>query len=101
MNKNIISFPKKNTVTFTIRPKTGSLLSHLSFGLMLNLHINNDMSLVSLLGEGNEHSNHEAIITWVLFHYTREDIHSMGKPLETLTKSLHNFLLLCMEDSTC
>jgi len=101
MNKNIISFPKTNVVTFTIRPKTGSSLSHLSFGLMLKLHIYNDMSLVSLLGNGNEHSNHEAIINWVLLHYTREDIHSMDKPLESLTKSLHNFLLDSMEDSSC
>jgi len=101
MNKNVIPFPKAKSQTFVAIPKIGSMLMNLATGLMLKLNINPDTSLVSLLGKGNELSNHEAIITWILSNYTRDEIDSMESPLESLTKALQNYLLDNMEDASC
>lgn len=101
MSKNVIPFPKSKSETFVARPKTGTALMSLASGLMVKLHINPDTSLVSLLGKGNELSNHEAIITWMLSNYTRDEIDSMEAPLESLAKALHNYLLENMEDASC
>lgn len=101
MNKNVIPFPKAKPETFVAITKTGTALMNLASGLMAKLNINPDTSLVSLLGKGNEHSNHEAIITWMLSNYTRDEIGSMETPLESLAKALHNHLLNSMEEPSC
>jgi len=104
MNKNVIPFPVTNKKSAAVITKVGASISNLASGLMFNLHINSDMSLVSVLGNGNECSNHEAIITWLLAHYSREEIGSMNRPLESLTKALHNHLndrLNNMEEPSC
>lgn len=97
MNKNVIHFPKINSTSCITIQKIGSQVINLASGLMISLQINPDMSLVSLLGKGNEHSNHEAIVTWMLSSYSRDDINSMNTPVESLSKALHNHLLDCLE----
>lgn len=101
MNNNVIPFPKKHSTSCVAIPKAGTSIINLAYGLMLKLQITPDTSLVSVLGKGNENSNHEAIITWMLSRYNREEIHLMENPLECLAKALHNHLLNNMEDTSC
>jgi len=101
MNNNVIPFPKKRSTSCVAIPKSGTSIINLAYGLMLKLQITPDTSLVSVLGKGNENSNHEAIITWMLSRYSRDEINLLEDPLNTLAKALHNYLLNSMEDTSC
>ena len=75
-----------------IHRKVPAKLHALASGLMFKLRIQPNRSLVSVIGHGNEHSNHDAIITWLGIRYSVEEIESMAAPLESLTKALYQFL---------
>ena len=75
-----------------IHRKVPAKLHALASGLMFKLRIQPNRSLVSVIGNGNEHSNHDSIITWISIRYSVEEIESMAAPLESLTKVLYQFL---------
>lgn len=75
-----------------IHRKVPAKFHALASGLMFKLRIQQNRSLVSVIGNGNEHSNHDAIITWICTRYSFEEIDSMDTPLESLTKALYQFL---------
>jgi len=104
MKTNIIPFPIIETSTHTLIPKVSAFLSNLAHGLMFRLYINPDMSLVSVLGNGSEHSNHEALIIWLTSQYCTDAIEAMHDPLEQIATDLHKYLidqLTEMEDLSC
>ena len=104
MNHNIIPFPVIETTTHIAITKVPALLSKLAYGLMFKLFIKPDMSLVSVLGNGSEHSNHEALITWLTSQYCIDEIETMHQPLEHISSDLNNYLndqLTNMEDALC
>ena len=87
---------KSNILDFPIQPpcqrKVSGRLQALASGLMLYCHIQPDRSLVAVLGEGNEHSNQEAIVIWLMKHFDDDAISSMSSPLDELTRALYRFL---------
>ena len=92
MKNNVISFPvikQENAV----RPlRVPSLIRNLANVLMIKLHITPGMSLVYILGKGNEHSNQEALETWLMKQFSISEINSMSAPLEQLTDALRTHL---------
>ena len=72
--------------------KVPAKLHALASGLIFKLRIQPNRFLVSVIGHGNELSNHDAIITWLGIRYSVEEIESMDTPLESLTKALYLFL---------
>ena len=101
MSKNIIKFPVIKTAAPSINPKVPAILSKLAYCLMFKLHIKPDMSLVTSLGKGTEHSNHEALITWLMSNYDTDEINELREPLDKISKDLYNYLndqLSNMED---
>ena len=99
---------KSNILDFPIQPpcqrKVSGRLQALASGLMLYCHIQPDRSLVAVLGEGNEHSNQEAIVTWLVKHFDDEAISAMSSPINELTRALYRFLndqLDCQEYVSC
>ena len=92
MSKNIITFPVIKTAAPSLNPKVPAILSKLAYSLMFKLHIKPDMSLVTSLCKGTEHSNHEALITWLISHYDIDEINALQKPLDKISNDLHNYL---------
>ena len=99
---------KSNILAFPIQPpcprKVSGRLQALASGLMFYCYIQPDKSLVAVLGEGDEHSNQEAIVTWLMKHFDDEAITAMSSPLDELTRALYRFLndqLDCQEYVSC
>lgn len=104
MNKKVIQFPKARTITITTKHKVPSLFIKLAYGLMFKLEILPDISLVAVLGNGNEISNHAALVTWLRKNYSVDQIEAMRSPIEVITNELRTYLnnkLNNMEDSSC
>ena len=100
MKSNILEFPiqRHNQI------KVSGRLQALASGLMFYCYIQPDRSLVAVLGEGDEHSNQEAIVTWLMKHFDDEAITAMSSPLNELTRALYRFLndqLDCQEYVSC
>lgn len=92
MNNNIIKFPVEAQPRPTIVPKVHPLIRSIACGLMFNLRINPNASLVCLLGQGNEQSNQAAIETWLMTEYGLDKILAIRSPLNELTKTLFTHL---------
>ena len=88
MKSNILEFP----IQSPYQRKVSGRLQALASGLMFYCYIQPDRSLVAVLGEGDEHSNQEAIVTWLVKHFDDEAISSMSSPLDELTRALYRFL---------
>ena len=100
MKSNILDFP----IQSPYQRKVSGNLQALASGLIFRCYIQPDRSLVAVLGEGNEHSNQDAIITWIVKHFDDEAISTMSSPLDELTRALYRFLndkLDCQEYVSC
>lgn len=84
--------------------KVPSILHALAAGLRFKLHIHSDCSLVAVLGNGNELSNHDAIITWLLMRID-DGLDGPGSlSLHHLSNDLYQFLeneLSTQENLSC
>jgi len=85
MSNNVISFPVSKQVQPTFVPKVPSIVRKLACALMLKLRIDTGMSLVCLLNDHNEHSNQNALETWLMEQFGVNTIEAMHSPLEQLT----------------
>ena len=92
MNSTVIEFPVRNETNHKTVNKASSRYRALALGLMFKCYIKPDRSLVAVLGQGNEYSNEEAILSWLLAHYSEDDIEEMSTPLDHLTHSLFQYL---------
>ena len=99
---------KSNILEFPIQPsyqrKVSGRLQALASGLMFRCYIQPDRSLVAVLGKGDEHSNQEAIVTWLTKNFDDEAKSAMSSPLDELTRVLYRFLndqLDCQEYVSC
>lgn len=61
MKTNIISFSSIEQLTSMVTPKLPVLYSKLAHGLILKVHIEPGMSLVTIFGKGAKKSKHEAL----------------------------------------
>ena len=100
MKSNILEFP----ILSSDQREVSGRLQALASGLMFHCYIQPDRSLVAILGQGYEHSNQEAIVTWLVKHFDDEAISAMSSPLNELTRALYRFLndqLDCQEYVSC
>jgi len=65
---------------------------------MGKINIQNDMGLISVLGTGHEHSNHEALVCWLMSRYSLESFQNMAKILDTVSQDVYNFLEQSLND---
>lgn len=91
MSPTIIAFPLSQP-PIQKPVKVPVWLRTLASGLMFTLHIYPDRSLVAVLGHGKEHSNHDAIISWLKNHVEIEQIEAMCLPHEELSEVLYRYL---------
>jgi len=68
------------------------LAYNLAYLVMHKLSIQNDRTLIAILGEGHEYTNHEALLHWMLERYSRESYEAMDDIAVTVTKDLYCFL---------
>lgn len=87
----VIEFPISQSKTQS-STKVPVRIHALADGLMFSLHIPPDRSLVAVLGSGNEFSNHEAIISWLINHVGVEQFETTRFPLESLSSTLYQYL---------
>ncbi|MEN8170586.1 MAG: hypothetical protein ABFS08_10225 [Pseudomonadota bacterium] len=92
MNRNVIPFPQQKKVTIARVSKVPSYVRKLAASLMWTMQIHEGLALVFIIGEGDEYSNKRAIETWLMTHYTEEEVSSMESPLSSLGSSLANHI---------
>ena len=101
MSDSIINFPLKKKVTVKLVTKVPSDVRRLASTLMLTVHIPQGTSLVHVLGKGDECTNQQAIETWLMKHYTNNELSIMDNKVETLTDDLSRYLNLKQEVPSC
>jgi len=73
----------------------------LSASLMFKMQIPEGIALVHYLGNGEETSNQQAVETWIMKTFSEEELMNQTLTLESLQKSLTNYLNTQQEDFTC
>ena len=101
MSNSIIHFPLKKKVAVKLVAKVPSDIRRLASTLMLTVHIQQGTSLVHVLGNGDERTNQQAIETWLMKHYTNNELLIMKNKVETLTDDLSRYLNLNQELPSC
>jgi len=65
---------------------------NLAYFVMYKLEIQNNRTLVVLLGKGTEYSNQQALIHWILERYSKESFSEMEHIIDDIAKDLYRFL---------
>jgi len=88
MINSIIAFPLRKMEPEASVAKVPSYVRKLAASLMWSLQIQEDHALVYIIGHGYEYSNQRAIETWLMNHYSEEEVDAMASPLNILENSL-------------
>lgn len=88
MIHSVITFPLKTRVLEARITKVPSYARKLAASLMWTLEIQEGLALVYIIGHGDEYSNQRAIESWLVTHYSEEEVHAMASPLNTLESAL-------------
>lgn len=88
MIHSVIPFPLKKRVAEARVTKVPSYVRKLAASLMWTLQIQEDFALVCIIGHGDEYSNQRAIETWLMVHYTEEEVDAMVSAIKTLESAL-------------
>ncbi len=91
MSHSVIPFPVRKTPATGIA-KVPSTVRKLASSLMWTLQIPEGLALIHVIGHGDEYSNQRAIESWLMDHYTDEDIAAMASPIGTVQTALVHFL---------
>lgn len=100
---NIISlFPMKGKLKKdTLPTRLSNDVRKFAASLMFKMHISEGIALVHYLGHGDESSNQRAIETWLLNTFSKEELMNQTLTLDTLQKTLTQFINTQQEDFTC
>jgi len=91
MRNNVISLPVINQLPH-ITHKMPSIVRNLANVLMLRLQISPSRSLVCIIGSGHEHSNQEAVETWLMTQFGIDGIEALSAPRDQLADALRAHL---------
>lgn len=91
MKNNVISFPVIQQAP-PITNRVPSIVCNLAGVLMLRLQISPSRSLVCIIGSGREHSNQEAVETWLMTQFGIDAIEAMNAPRDQLADALRTHL---------
>ena len=88
MSNSIIPFPRQKKAPVSCVTKVPVYARKLASSLMLTVQIQEGHELVNIIGRGNEVSNQRAIESWLMKHYSEEEIQFMESPVNNLGNAL-------------
>jgi len=88
MTHTVIEFPRVNREKESRVTKVPAYVRKLSSSLMWTLQIKEGVDLVYIVGDGDEYSNQRAIESWLMVHYTEDEVNSLEFPLDALEDAL-------------
>ena len=93
MSHSVIPFPQREQKRgYTPTTKVPGYARKLAASLMWTLQIQPGLALVYILGHGDEYSNQRAVETWIMEHYSSDDIAAMESPVQVLHDALSRML---------